>query len=199
MTAGRHPSRRALAAGAAAAIALTGCGSSPDDKPDANSPAAGLERKIDAVRAEVKAAPRDPEPLAELAKAYFQSAGLKTSSTGAYSDEGKDDLRRATRAWERYVALNPEPLDTGVAQLIAAAYGPGSLEDPEKAVELQQLVATRTRPPDASLFAQLAQMAFYAGDTLTAQRAAARAVELTPKADRAAMRETLATARAQQP
>jgi Flp pilus assembly protein TadD len=197
MGTGRHASRRALATAAAIALAigLAGCGSS--DKPDPTGPAASLESKIDIAQAKAKAAPTDPKPLAELATLHFQAAGLKTGSTGKYSDAGKDELREATQAWERYVALDPSPLDTGVAQLMAAAYGPGSLEQPKKAVAVQQVLAERTRPPDPALYAQLAQKAYYAGDTQTAERAARRAVELTPKSRRAAMRETLKTARSQ--
>ena len=198
MGTGRHASRRALATVIAIAIALVGCGSS-DDKSDQSGPAASLEHKIDAAQAKTKATPTDPKPFAELAKLHFQAAGLKTSSTGVYSDEGKDELREATQAWERYVALDPSSLDTGVAQLMAAAYGPGSLEQPKKAVAVQQVLAERTRPPDPALYAQLAQKAYYAGDTQTAERAARRAVELTPRSRRAAVRETLQTARSQAP
>jgi tetratricopeptide (TPR) repeat protein len=194
----RHASRRALATVITIAVALVGCGSS-DDKSDQSGPAASLERKIDAAQAKSKAKPTDPKPFADLAKLHFQAAGLKTSSTGEYSDDGKDELREATQAWERYVALNPDPLDTGVAQLIAAAYGPGSLEQPKKAVAVQQVLAERTHPPDGALYAQLAQKAYYAGETQTAESAAQRAIELTPKAKRAAMRETLQAARSAAP
>jgi tetratricopeptide (TPR) repeat protein len=175
-------------------IALTGCGAS-DDKPDPNTPAGSLQRKIDVAQAKAKTAPADPEPLAELAKLHFQAAGLKTGSTGEYSDDGKNELREATQAWERYVALDPDPPDTRVARLMAAAYGPGSLDAPRKAVAAQQVLAEHTRPPNGRLYAQLAQMAYYAGDTQTAESAARRAIELTPKAQRAAIREVLQNAR----
>jgi hypothetical protein len=202
MGTGRHASRRAIATAVAIAIAialaLAGCGSS-DDKSDPTGPAASLESKIDIAQAKAKATPTDPRPFAELAKLHFQSAGLKTGSTGKYSDAGKDELREATQAWQRYVALDPRPLDTSVAQLIAAAYGPGSLDEPKEAVAVQQVLAEHTRPPNAALYAQLAQKAYYAGDTQTAENAARRAIELTPKAKRAAMRETLQAARSAAP
>ena len=187
--------RRALAAAAAIAVALGGCGSSDDDKPALPSAEAGLERKIETAEKAAKAKPADPEPLAQIAKARFQLAGLKNDSTGAFDDDGKAELRRATKAWERYLALDPQPLDTGVAQLIAAAYGPGSLDDPKKAVEVQQILAQNTRPPRASLYAQLARMAYYAGERQTAEQAADRAIELSPRRARKAMRRQLATAR----
>lgn len=198
MGTGRHASRRALAAAAAIAIALMGCGSS-EEQPDPSSPAASLESRIDIARARAKTAPTDPKPFAELAKLHFQAAGLKTGSTGKYSADGKHELREATQAWERHVALDPDPPDTGVAQLMTAAYGPGSLDEPKKAVAVQQILAEHTRPPNAALYAQLAQKAYYAGDTQTAESAARRAIQLTPKSRRAAVGETLQTARSQAP
>jgi len=194
----RHASRRALVTAAAVAIGLIGCGSSSDDKSDATGPAAAsLERKIDAAQARSKAAPTDPAPLAALAKLHFQAGTLKMGSSGESGDDGKAQLRLATQAWERYLALDPQPVDTGVAQLMSAAYGPGSLDDPKRAVAAQQVLADNTRPPDAAQFAQLAQKAYYAGETRTGDAAAARAIELTPRSQRAEMRETMKTARSQ--
>jgi hypothetical protein len=179
------------------AIAITGCGSSSDDKPDTSSAAAALERKIDAAQARSKAAPTDPAPLAALAKLHFQAATLKTGSSGEYGDDGKAQLRQATRAWERYLALDPQPVDTSVAQLMSAAYGPGLLDDPKRAVAAQRVLAANTRPPDAAQFAQLAQKAYYAGETRIGDAAAARAVELSPTSQRAAVRATMRSARSQ--
>ena len=191
----RRTNRRALAAVAAIVVALSGCGSSDDDKPAAISAEAGLERKIEAAEKAAKAKPTDPGPLAEIAKARFQLAGVKNDSTGEFSDDGKAELRRATKAWERYLSLDPQPLDTGVAQLMAAAYGPGSLDNPRKAVEVQQILTENTRPPRASLYAQLARMAYYAGERQAGEKAADRAIELSPKRARKAMRRQLAAAR----
>jgi hypothetical protein len=194
MGTGTHASRRALALAAAVAIGLAGCGSS-DDTSDAEGPAAGLERKIEAAQAKSKAAPSNPAPLAALAKLHFQAATLNVGSSDGYGEDGKKELRLATQAWERYLALDPQPVDTSVAQLMSAAYAPGSLDQPKKAVAAQRVLAANTRPPDAAQFAQLAQKAYYAGETRTGDAAAARAIELTPKSQRAGMRETMKTAK----
>jgi hypothetical protein len=194
MGTGTHTTRRALAIAAAIALLFAGCGGS-DDSNDLNTPESAVQRKIETAQAEVKAAPDKPEPQAALAKAYFQSAGVKTNSTGEYSDAGKDDLRRATQAWARYLSLDPDPLDTGVAQLIAAAYGPGSLDEPKKAVEVQQVLAENITPPRASQYAQLAQMAYSAGEVDIGDKARDRTLELLPKRARAAMRKRLSSAR----
>jgi hypothetical protein len=196
MGTGRHASRRALALAAAVAIGLAGCGSSDDDS-DGKGAAAGLERKIEAAQTKAKAAPTNPAPLAELAKLHFQAATLKVGSDDGYGDDGKQQLRQATRAWERYLALDPQPVDTSVAQLMSAAYAPGSLDEPKKAVAAQRILASNTRPPDAAQFAQLAQKAYYAGETRTGDAAAARAIKLTPRSQRADMRETMKTAKSQ--
>lgn len=199
MRTGSHRSRRALAAVVAIAIVLIGCGSSSDDddKPASNSVAASLERKIDAAQKRSVAAPSDPAPLAALAKLHFQAATLKVNSTGQYSDDGKAQLRQATQAWERYLALDPQPVDTGVAQLMSAAYGPGSLDDPKKAVAAQQVLTANSRRPDAAMFAQLAQMAYAADEARIGDRAAARAIELAPKSERSALRKTMRSAKSQ--
>lgn len=193
----RHALRPALAAAAAIVILLTGCGSSSDDEPAADGATAVVEQKIDAEQAKSRAAPTDPEPHGALAKLRFQAATLKKGPNGEYTAEGKAELRRATQAWERYLALNPQPVDSGLAQLMAAAYGPGSLDDPKQALAAQQIVTENADPVDGALYAQLAQMAYSAGETQTGDRAAARAIELTPRSERSVMREAMRSAKAQ--
>lgn len=190
-----HASRRALAAAVVIAVAFAGCGDSDERSEPPAAATSGLDARIAAADKQAKAAPDDPDPLAELAKAHFQAAGLKTNSTGGYTDDGKQQLREATKAWDRYLALDPDPLDTGVAQLIAAAYGPGSLDRPKKAVEVQILLTENLSPPRASQYARLAQMAYYAGETETAEKAGKRAIELSPGRARRAMRRLLSSAR----
>jgi hypothetical protein len=190
-----HAARRALVTAAALAGLLAGCGSEP--APDPDSPQAAVQRKIESAQADAKTAPADPRPLAALAKAHFQAAGLETVSAGGYNDKGKAHLRDAAQAWERYLAMEPRRPDTGVARLMAATYGPGALDEPKKALRAQQVLTTNTHPPNATLFAQLAQMAYYAGDARTGDLAVDRAVALTPKAGRSAIRDALATAREQ--
>ena len=193
MTTRTHASRRACAAVAAgAALLLAGCGGSDDDDaPDRGSPQAAIERKIAAVQADVKANPADAEPLAALAKAHFQAATLESIPTGGYTDEGKKQLRLAALAWQRHLAKNPDPPDIGVAQLMTAVFGPGALQEPGNAVRAQRIIAENSDPPSASMFAQLAQMAYLAGDSATAARAAERALQLTPKGERERLREAL--------
>lgn len=194
MTTGRRAIHGAIVTAMAVAIALSGCGGDDEREPN---PAAtiSLEGRIEAAEKQAKARPDDPKPLAALATAHFQNAGLMTSSIGAYTDEGKAELREATTVWDRYLALNPDPLDTNVAQMIAAAYGPGSLDQPKKAVDVQQLLTQNTPgPPRASQYAQLAQKAYYAGEIGTAKAAADRAIALSPERARKAMRRLLKTA-----
>lgn len=196
MTARTHASRRALAAGAAGvALLLAGCGGSDDEQePGPDSPQGAIERRIDAIESDLKARPADPEPLAELAKAHFQAATLESIPTGGYTDDGKRQLRLAAQAWQRYLATDPADPDVGVAQLMAAVYGPGALEQPRNAVRAQRLITENADPPSSSMFAQLAQMAYLAGDRATADRAAERALELAPKAERTRLRAALRAA-----
>lgn len=199
MGARTHASRRACATVVAIAVLLAGCGDSSDSAspPAANSAQAAVEKKIASAQADANAAPTTPEPLAELAKAHFQAANLQSIPTGGYKDEGRKQLRLAALAWERYLALDPEPPDTGVAQLMAATYGPGGLDEPAKALRAQQILAENSEPPTAATYAQLARAAYRAGDDATGDDAAQRAVELAPKRDRARLRAEMRDLRAQ--
>jgi hypothetical protein len=191
-------SRRASAVIAVIAFALTlaACGGDDDDKSTTSNAQSGLEKRIDAAEKRAKAEPTSPAPLAELAKLHFQSATLKREGVG-YSDAGKDELREATKAWQRYIALEPKRVDTDVAQLISAAYGPGALDDPRRAVRVQEVLAENTSPPRAGAYVQLAQMAYSAGERRIGDVAAKRAVELSKPARRDKLRKRLKAARSQ--
>jgi hypothetical protein len=189
-----HPPHRLLAAAVVLAVAFAGCGS--DDKSDTSNAKSGLERRIATMEKRAKRAPSDPKPYAELAKLHFQSATLKRDGQG-YSDEGKAELRKAASSWERYLSLDPKRVDTDVAQLISAAYGPGLLDDPKRAVAVQQVLVENTSPPRAGAYVQLAQMAYSAGERDVGDRAAKRAVELSKPARQKKLRARLKAARTQ--
>ena len=195
MGAGGHASRALAAVGLAIALGFAGCGSDDESDTEGNA-ASALERRIEAAEKQSKAAPSDPGPLAELAKLHFQAATLEREGSG-YTAEGKAELRRAAQTWERYVSLDPKRIDTSVAQLISAAYASSALNEPKRAVAVQQVVADNTSPPRAGMYSQLAQMAYSAGEVEIGDRAAKRAVELSEPKKRKALRKRLKAARTQ--
>jgi len=175
---------------------------------DANSGSAteSIDKQVDAQLAKTRANPRDAAAWAALAVARFRRAGLDgVAQDGTYTEDGKRRLGLAAAAWERHLALEPEQPDVRAANLMVQAYGAQGLNELTKAVQAKQIVTDAERPPNSNLYAQLAALAYQAGDDRTGDLASTRAVDLAPQATRKELRSTLrilkqqaATNRAQQ-
>ena len=196
--------RLIVALGALAAIAVTVAlliAGADDPKRDAGavffgSPASdtkALDGRIETASARTHRRPRQPGGWADLARLWFQRAGVAglSADRSAYTDEGKADLRSAARAWERHLALGPDPPDAGVARLIVQAYGADGLDQPIKAVRAMEILTAARNPPSWNLYASLAAMAYSAAEQRTGDNAADRAVELAPDAKKRLVRTTL--------
>jgi len=140
-------------------------------------------RKAEAAAlARTKANAQDAPAWAALARARFQLAGSGENfdpEKGAFTKAGQAKLVAAGDAWERYLALDPKKPDDRVASLMVQAFG--ALNEPAKAAAAQEVI-TDARPT-SSTFTQLAIFAYQAGQTRKGDLAAAKAVELAPKAD----------------
>lgn len=164
---------------------------------DQGSGSVSFDKRIDAAQKRVTASPRNAPAWAQLARLRVQQASLSLNEqTQAYTEEGRAELLRAERAWDRYLALDPKKPDDRLANLMVQAFGQGALNKPEKAVTAMEIVA-EVRPPSAALFAQLAGLAYIAGQTRKGDLAADRAVSLAPKEDRESLKAQLESAKAQ--
>jgi len=138
--------------------------------------------------------PNNVSAWENLTKALLHEAGQEgyVTSTG-YTTKGKELVTRAGEAWERYLALNPPKPNTELAQLVTNyVYVEGGVSDPDKAVEaLQILVAAK--PESAALYAELAEAAYKAKNERVGDLASAKAVELSPAAQRASVKSALET------
>ncbi len=162
------------------------------------SATSGIDKRIDNALAATKARPRDPAPWATLAALRFQRAGIdEITTTGQYTESGLRRLRLASQAWERHLALDPKQPDVRTAKFMVQAYESGALNELGKAVRAKQIITAATKPPSSNLFAQLAELAYRAKDTRTADLAAARAVSLAASKDRKALRTALDGLKAQ--
>jgi hypothetical protein len=151
-----------------------------------------LDKEIDAQLAKTRANPKDPNAWAQLAIARFRRAGIEgQTQDGTYSEDGKRRLGLAAQAWERHLALEPERPNVRAANLMVQAYGANGLNELDKAVQAKQIVTDAERPPSSNLYAQLAVLAYQAGDTRTGDLAGNRAVDLAPKTDRKELRTQL--------
>jgi hypothetical protein len=151
-----------------------------------------LDKQIDGQLAKTRANPKDAAAWAALAVARFRRAGLDgVQQDGTYTDDGKRRLGLAAAAWERHLALEPKKPDVRAANLMVQAYGAQALNQLTKAVQAKQIVTDAERPPNSNLYAQLAVLAYQAGDERTGDLAATRAVDLAPQAQRKELRSTL--------
>jgi hypothetical protein len=155
------------------------------------------DRAAEAQRA-AEANPRDAEAWATVARARYQyaSAGdFFDQNTGQFTAEGKAQLQAASQAWERHLTLAKNKPDDSVATIMVQAYSQAGLNEPEKAVQAQEII-TESRPKD-STFATLAVLAYQAGQTRKGDLATQRALDLADKADRNTLKSELEAAKQQ--
>jgi hypothetical protein len=156
-----------------------------------------IDKRIRSALAKTRVHPQEAAGWAEVARLRFQRAGIDgivddpTTGESSYTAKGKAKLSLAAEAWERYLALDPKTPDAQVARLMAQAYDKGGLNVPVKAERAMQIVTEAEDPPSSNLFAQLARLAYLAGDKTTGDLAADRAVKLAPAGDRKSLRTAL--------
>jgi tetratricopeptide (TPR) repeat protein len=156
------------------------------------------EQRVREAQRATQADPQDAAAWADMARARFQLANAGDNfdrNTQQFSASGKEQLRQAAAAWERHLALDPKQPDDGVAGLMVQAYSQFGLNEPTKAVAAQEVI-TEVRPKSAT-FANLAVLAYQAGQTRKGDLATERAVDLADADDRNTLRSELKAAKEQ--
>ncbi len=152
-----------------------------------------FEKRVKDLEKRVQANPKDAPAWAALAKARYQETSVGENydqSTSTFTAKGIQKLKSVETAWDRYLALEPKKPDSEVANLMVQAFGPNGLNQATKAVGAMEIVID-ARPQSSGLYAQLAQLAYLAGQTRKGDLAAEKSVSLAPKADRDALRQQL--------
>jgi cytochrome c-type biogenesis protein CcmH/NrfG len=155
-----------------------------------------FEERVEKAEKGVRARPADPKAWAELTRVRFQQAGSGDGfdqNQGAFTDKGKEKLLGAASAWNKYLTLTDKPDDT-IASLMVQTFGTTGLNLPGEAVSAMEIVLER-RPETGPLYAQLASLAYQAGQTRKAELASKKALALTPKDDREQIQAQLDAAR----
>ncbi|MFN8131817.1 MAG: hypothetical protein U0R70_09745 [Solirubrobacteraceae bacterium] len=163
-----------------------------------DSTSSTFEKQEKTLQKRVTASPQNAVAWAELARVRYQIAGQGKNydqQTGQFTADGKKELAKVSQAWQRYLALDPKSPDANVASLMLQAYGPAGLNDPAKAAAAAEIVTTVR--PSANSFFQLAVFAYLAGQTRKAELASKKAIELTPKDQRATVKAQLEQAKQQ--
>jgi hypothetical protein len=155
-----------------------------------------LERQEKTAVRRVRANPRDERGWAVLARIRYQQAAQGDNyveETGEFKAGGLRELRGASQAWERYMALEPRRPDPNIATLMLQTYGPAGLNRPKQGLEAAEIVA-KARPAAQTSY-QLALFAYAAKQNKRGDRAARETVRLTPAPERPAVRKALRAAR----
>ncbi|MBJ7329627.1 MAG: hypothetical protein JHC95_07005 [Solirubrobacteraceae bacterium] len=158
-----------------------------------------FQEQLDAQEKKLAANPKDAAALAATAKLHYQIAGAGenfNTEQGRFTAKGLAELRAAERAWAAYIATEPKKVDTGVALYMVQAFGQAGLDKPDEAVNAMELYID-ARPESSNLYAQLAVLAYTAGQSRKGDLAAKKAVSLAPEDERKTLKEQLDSAKTQ--
>ena len=162
-------------------------GDDSSDISDANKP---IQKRIDRANDRLKANPRDQAALIEIVRGHYSLAATDTSQEdSSFGDDGKDELKKASVAWKRYLALKPEKPNAEIAARMSTAYSSLGLNEPASAAEAAEIVATEQG--DVNSYLQLVQYATQAGQKRKADLAAEKALELAPEGDRDTVKQII--------
>lgn len=143
---------------------------------------------------ETQLQPDNPNAWHALVQARYEAAAQDANSTtGTYNSAGLKQLQSAGQAWQHYLQLTKKP-DWSLATLMAQAYQ--QLGNYSQETNAWQIV-TQANPNTATYYEYLAGAAWKAKETDLGDLAEAKALNLTPKSQRAVLRTQLTQLKAQ--
>lgn len=163
-----------------------------------------IEKQRDEVAERANANPNDPAVWARLAESEFQLAGQSEgynpnaqTAEQQFTGAARTHLVAAQRAWERHLRLVGEDgtPNTDVAAIMRNALS--ALGDDAGAVRAQEIILDNLEDPAFGDYAQLAALAYQAGQTRKGDLAGDRAVELAPEDQRDQVEAAIQQAKAQ--
>jgi tetratricopeptide (TPR) repeat protein len=158
-----------------------------------------VQKRVDTFERRIRTNPQDQAALVGLTKVRFQAAntGANFNQTQqAFTAKGLQQLRQASAAWQRYLALDPKKPDVQTANLMVQAYGQAGLKQYDKAVQALEIVIDN-RAESAGLYANLAVLASGANQTRKSELAETKAIALAPKAQRKQLKSDIDLAKSQ--
>jgi hypothetical protein len=181
--------------------ALVGSGGGSADKSDAQKP---FNNQIRAAEQRLRVNPRDQAALSTLVRARFGLAGLEQEEQEdgslSISDKGIEEMRKADQAWRRYIATNPERIDTGLAATALQIYrvvGLPESQNDKNELYVQPARALAEQENSVDAYVRLVAVATQAGDTRTAGLAERKALSFAQSKDeRATIKERIETEKA---
>jgi len=170
---------------------------------NSTSASKAIEKDRDKAAEAANADPNNPALWAVLAEREYQLAGQSkgynpnaTEPEQQFTGASKKHLEAAKRAWERHLKLaGNDRVNTDTAAIMRNALV--SLGDDGGAVRAQELIIDDLPKPAYGDYAQLAALAYGAGQTRKGDLAADRAVELAPKEERENVKTALEQSKTQ--
>jgi hypothetical protein len=157
-----------------------------------------FEERVDDARRRTTAQPQDAAAWAALANAEYQLAGQSkgyVQETGQFTGEARNHLVAAQRAWQRHLRLAGDRPNADLAATMRSALT--QLGDSAGAVRAQEILLDQRTDAGFGDYAQLAALAYAAGQTRKGDLAADRAKELAPKDQRDQLEQSLEQAKTQ--
>ncbi|HWI22749.1 MAG TPA: hypothetical protein VNT22_09065 [Baekduia sp.] len=128
---------------------------------------------------------------AELARLRVQSAEVD-EKTGVFTKDGRKQLVLADRAWTAHLQKAGDKPDARAANVIQIAYDPAALNQPQKGYTAMEVVVNaQGSKATPQQYVTLAYWAYLAKNTRQAKLAGEKALELTPKDERANIKSAL--------
>ena len=164
-----------------------------------------IEDEAKDAREDVEKNPRDPRLWAILAEREYRLAGqtdgfnaeAAANNQPAFEDQARERLLAAEKAWDRHLELAGEKPSATAAGIARQIFGPSGLNKPDKTVRAQEILLDANPNPGFGDYANLAALAYAAGQTRKGDLAAERAEELAPKDQKATVKAAIEQAKAQ--
>jgi hypothetical protein len=150
---------------------------------------ASFQAEVKKYRKQTQLQPTNPEPWEKLTLALLRESG----GTEEVTAHTKELFNQASEAWERYLTLTHSP-SPSLAKNVFSIYAEPGLNRPDKAVQALQIIVA-AEPRSASFWGQLAIYAYKSKNVRQGDLAAAKAIALSPPAQRVATKERLAEVR----
>jgi hypothetical protein len=168
-----------------------------------------LEEQVQEVEARVRRKPGDPQPLLSLVRARSSLANslAEVSATGQPQQTvaSREELQKATAAWEEYVKASGKQASTSGAQLASGLYftlaqTSHTYSEAERhlasAAEAQRIVAEKT--PSIGSLSTLAIYQYFAGETKAAEATEKKALaEANSKSEKESLTKELKSVKKQ--
>jgi hypothetical protein len=161
------------------------------------SNSASFAAQIDKYKKLTQQQPTSAYAWEQLALAQLHEAGGEAySANRQLTSKGRELYAQIARSWNSYLAQKPAKPNPTLALQMVTIFSEAGLSEPAEAVKALQIVIpakTESTPQyQASLYASLAQFAYQAHNNRIGDLASAKAIVLTPAAQRSQVKKLLA-------